>query len=329
MNVQQIIGADLSKRSIDLASYQCQTHLKIENSPAGFKRFVKWLHQQKINPGKAMIVMEHTGLYSYWFERFLQKEHICFTKVPALAITRSLGLIRGKTDKADAARIALYGFEKQHLLSPCLPQSPQLLRLQILHSTRHRLVKQKTAMLCALEEYGHIGIRKTDPIIKSQLAVIDTIDKQVDKLESEIETLIIKDEDLQKTYNLLVSIKGVGKVVATAMIIKTVNFTRFKKPKKFACFCGIAPFEHTSGTSIRGKTRVSHLADKEMKALLHLSAQTAIKNDKELRRFYLRRTENGKPKMSTLNIVCNKIVSRMFAVIKRQTPYIEYNLQVA
>jgi transposase len=329
MNVQQIIGADLSKASIDLASYQCQTHLKIDNSPDGFKRFEKWLKQQKINPGETLVVMEHTGLYSYWFEHFLQKQNISFTKVPALAITRSLGMIRGKTDKIDAARIALYGFEKQHLLSPTLPQNPQLLRLQMLHTTRHQLVKQKTAMLCAIEEYQFVGISKSDPIIKSQLVVINTIDKQIDKLNQEMEKLINQDEDLQKNYKLLVSIKGVGKVVATAMIIKTSNFTRFRKAKKFACFCGIAPFEHTSGTSIRGKTRVSHLADKEMKSLLHLSAQTAVKNDKELRSFYLRKTEIGKPKMSTLNIVCNKIVSRMFAVIKRQTPYIEYNLQTA
>jgi len=273
--------------------------------------------------------MEHTGLYSYSFEQFLQKQSIGFTKVPALAITRSLGLIRGKTDKIDAARIALYGFEKQHALSITSPQSPQLLRLQILHSIRHQLVKQKAAMLCAMEEYQHLGISKTDTIIKSQQAVINTIDKQVDTLNKEMDKLISEDDHLQKNYNLLISIKGVGKVVAIAMIIKTANFTRFKKPKKFACFCGIAPFEHTSGTSIRGKTRVSHLADKEMKALLHLSAQTAIKNDKELRTFYLRKTESGKSKMSTLNIVCNKIVSRMFAIIKRQTPFIEYNLKAA
>jgi transposase len=184
-------------------------------------------------------------------------------------------------------------------------------------------------MLCAMEEYQHLGISKTDTIIKSQQAVINTIDKQVDTLNKEMDKLISEDDHLQKNYNLLISIKGVGKVVAIAMIIKTANFTRFKKPKKFACFCGIAPFEHTSGTSIRGKTRVSHLADKEMKALLHLSAQTAIKNDKELRTFYLRKTESGKSKMSTLNIVCNKIVSRMFAIIKRQTPFIEYNLKAA
>jgi transposase len=329
MNVRQIIGIDVSKASIDLASYQCQTHLKIENTSAGFKRFLKWLKQQKINPVDVLVIMEHTGLYSYSFEQFLQKQSIGFTKVPALAITRSLGLIRGKTDKIDAARIALYGFEKQHALSITSPQSPQLLRLQILHSIRHQLVKQKAAMLCAMEEYQHLGISKTDTIIKSQQAVINTIDKQVDTLNKEMDTLISEDDHLQKNYNLLISIKGVGKVVAIAMIIKTANFTRFKKPKKFACFCGIAPFEHTSGTSIRGKTRVSHLADKEMKALLHLSAQTAIKNDKELRTFYLRKTESGKSKMSTLNIVCNKIVSRMFAIIKRQTPFIEYNLKAA
>ena len=133
----------------------------------------------------------------------------------------------------------------------------------------------------------------------------------------------------KKNHFLLQSIKGVGKVLATAIIIKTRNFIRFTNARKFACFCGTAPFEHTSGTSIKGRTRDSHLADKQMKTLLDLSAKTAIQYDKELREYYLKRTEKGKPKMSTINIVRNKILYRMFAVIKRQTPFIENYLQAA
>lgn len=128
---------------------------------------------------------------------------------------------------------------------------------------------------------------------------------------------------------MLLSIKGVGKLVSIATIIKTRNFTRFDDARKFACYCGTAPFENTSGTSIRGKTKVSHLADKRMKSLLDLAAKSAIQYDKELRAYYLKRTADGKSKMSTINIVRNKILSRMFAVIKRQTPFVENYLQAA
>ena len=79
-------------------------------------------------------------------------------------------------------------------------------------------------------------------------------------------------------------------MLALTVIIKTRNFTRFTNARKFACFCGTAPFEHSSGTSIRKKTRVSHLADKQMKTLLDLSAKSAIQYDKELREYYLKRT---------------------------------------
>ncbi|HEX7905520.1 MAG TPA: transposase [Chitinophagaceae bacterium] len=116
MKLQHIIGADLSKKSIDLVCHLLQTHIQIENTVKGFKDLMQWMRQQKINRSKAMIVMEHTGLYSYCFESFLHRHHIAFCKINALAIKRSLGLVRGKTDKLDAARIAAYGYEKKRSL---------------------------------------------------------------------------------------------------------------------------------------------------------------------------------------------------------------------
>jgi transposase len=91
----------------------------------------------------------------------------------------------------------------------------------------------------------------------------------------------------------------------------------------------LPPFEHSSGKSVRRKTRISHLADKEMKTLLDQSAKSAIQYDKELKSFYQRRIAIGKSKKSTINIVRNKILYRMFAVIKRQTPFIENYLKAA
>lgn len=329
MKLQHIIGADLSKKSIDLVCHLLNTHVQIENSIAGFKDLLQWLQQHKVNPSETMIVMEHTGLYSFCFESFLHQHQIAFCKVNALAIKRSIGLVRGKTDKLDAARIAAYGYEKKDKLVVDVPASDALKRLQMLHSTRDRLVKQRASLTCAIKEYKHIGISEKDIIMQTQLQLIKNFGKQIEKLMTEIESIINEQEPLKQNFHLLRSIKGVGKILALTAIIKTSNFTRFATARKFACFCGTAPFEHSSGTSIKRKSRISHLADKQMKSLLDLSAKSAIQYDKELREYFLKRTGGGKSKMSTINIVRNKILYRMFAVIKRQTPFLENYLQAA
>lgn len=329
MQIQQIIGADLSKKTIDLVCHLSKNHLQIQNNIAGFKDMVKWLKLESINPAEVMIVMEHSGLYSYCFEEYLHRYNIAFAKVNALTIKRSLGLVRGKNDRIDAKRIASYGFEKKGQLQQHPLIEKDLQRLQMLHSTRARLVKQRAATTCSIKEYRNIGIAETDILMRTQLQIIKTFDRQIEKLESEISDIVKINEPLNKNFKLLVSIKGVGKVLALNTIIKTNNFTKFSDARKFACYCGTAPFEHTSGSSIKGKTRVSHLADKQMKTLLDLSAKSAIQSDREIRDFYVRRLEMGKSKMSTINIVRNKILYRMFAVVKRQTVFVDNYLLAA
>jgi len=328
MKLQHIIGADLSKESIDLVSHQLQTHLKIENSINGFPKMLKWFKQQKIKCSNVMIVMEHIGLYSYLMEKFLHQHRIGFVKVSALAIKRSLGLARGKNDKVDAQRIARYGFEKKDVLVPTTKPNDAIKRLQMLHSTRGCLVKHRASLKCAIKEYQNM-VKQSDLIIQSQLTLIKRFTQQIKKIEAEIAELIRKEQAVNQNFQLLKTIKGVGDVVAATAIIKTGNFTKFANARKFACYCGTAPFEHSSGKSIRRKTRVSHLADKEMKTLLDQSAKSAIQYDKELNSFYHRRIAIGKSKKSTINIVRNKILYRMFAVIKRQTPFSENYLQAA
>ena len=316
------VGADLSKKTIDFVIHQFKAFLKVDNTILGFNELIKWFHQHSIDISEVMIVMEHTGLYSYQLEQFLHRHQIRFTKVSALAIKRSMGLVRGKSDKLDAGRIARYGFEKQDQLTADKPIGEDMQRLQWLHSNRERLVKNRAALITAVNEYLEVlNLKKTDTIIATQLKVIKCIDQAIVKLEKEIDKIVEMDKEVKKNYQLLKSVKGVGPVIALATIIKTANFTRFNDARKFACFCGTAPFEHTSGSSIRGKTRISSLRDKKMKTLLDLAAKSAIQHDTELHEYYVKRTTNGKSKRSTINVVRNKILYRMFAVIKRQTPY--------
>jgi transposase len=330
MKVPHIIGADLSKKTVDFASHQLGQHLKTENNKLGFSKLSEWIRQQNIDVANVMIVMEHTGLYSYQLEQFLGHNHIAFTKVSALAIKRSMGLVRGKSDKQDAFRIAQYGVEKAGQLQPTQPAGKSLQRLQLLYSTRGRLVRNRAGLLTAVKEYQQVyDLKKSDTLIAGQLKLIKSLDQEITKINAEMDRIIDQEKSLHANFILLQSIKGVGKVVALAIIMKTQNFTRFTKARKFACFCGTAPFENTSGTSIRGRTRISHLADKGMKTLLDLAAKSAIQHDKELQQYFLKRTQMGKSKMSTINVVRNKLLYRMFAVIKRQTPFIDNYLLAA
>jgi transposase len=126
---------------------------------------------------------------------------------------------------------------------------------------------------------------------------------------------------MYKNYVLLTSIKGIGPVVATYMIAFTENFTAFDSWRQFACYSGIAPFPYESGKSIKGRTKVSTYAYKKIKSLFHMAALTSVRYTPEMKAYFDKRTEMGKNKMSTLNVVRNKIVARMFAVVKRQSAY--------
>jgi transposase len=324
MSYPHILGADISKDTIDLALYSPKAHLKIENAPAGFSLLVKWLRELRIPCEQVLLVMEHTGRYSYHLEAFLHHKSIRFTKVPALQIQRSLGMLRGKTDKADAGRIACYGYEKAASLVPASPKPVILERLQVLSTTRALLVSQRAAQKNALRSLKEtLSLKDSDSSVKALESAIKHFGSTIEKLEAQMDQLIQSDEKVAVNYRLLLSIKGVGPVLARAVIVKTENFTRFDNARKFACYCGVAPFEHSSGSSIRGKTRVSHLADKSMKTLLDLAAQTAVQHDEELKQYYQARLGKGKSKRSTINVVRNKILYRIFAIIKRQEPFLQ------
>ena len=202
--------------------------------------------------------------------------------------------------------------------------SDTILIIKRLFSLRTKLVKDRTAYKCRLSEQKRIYKKyKNEILINSQTKIIKDLTKQIKIVEKEIDRLIKSDEQLKETYNLIVSVKSVGKQTATAMIIYTTNFTTFSNSRQFASYCGIAPFPHQSGTSIRGKTKVNHLANKKLKYLLDMCAINALNTNSEMKKYYKRRIEIGKNELSTINVIRNKLLARIFAVVNRKTAYVD------
>jgi transposase len=325
MKKMHIIGVDVSKSKLD---YHCYGHSAtpepVVNNAKGHRQLQKWIKLEvSRQKEEVLIVMEYTGIYTYNLERFLEQQGWKYVKRPALDIKRSVGMQRGKSDKADARMISKYGWMNRDILKPMKPTSDKLVELQQLMAYRDKLVADKASHQARLKELEEqMGRKLGDKISQSAKYIMEVLAVEIEELEKSIKECLVTDETLQTNYDLLVSIRGIGFVSAVAIIIATENFTRFNDHRKFACYCGVAPFTHTSGSSIRGKTRVSHLANKKIKSLLTLAAFTAVRYDADLKAKYEQKRKEGKPLMSVINIIRAKLIERIFTVINRQTPYV-------
>ena len=105
-------------------------------------------------------------------------------------------------------------------------------------------------------------------------------------------------------------------MTAVTLLAYTKGFTTFSTAKQLACYCGVVPFSKTSGSSVRFKPTVSNMANKKLKKLLHLCALSAIKNDPEIKLYFERKVGEGKNKMCVINAVRNKLIHRVFAVVR-------------
>jgi len=326
MEIKDTIGIDISKLTFDVRIHSNQMADVFENSGKGFKKLVEWAYGNSPFPkDRILFIFEHTGLYSQALALFLAERNIPFALVPGMEIKKSLGMARGKNDRVDAARIALYGYRLRDEIEPSeLPQK-DIADLGRLLSLRDRLVKQRAGYKTSLKEQGRVLPRKGNKVLfETQERMVVYLSKQIKSIEKEMADIIGKNKQLGQLYQLATSVKGVGPQTAMFMIVYTNGFTKFKNWRKFASYCGIAPFPNSSGTSIRGRTKISHLANKKIKSLLDLCAKVAIRHNTEMKRYYDRRISEGKNKRSTINIIRNKILSRIFAVVQRKTPYVDF-----
>ncbi|HCO83561.1 MAG TPA: IS110 family transposase, partial [Arenibacter sp.] len=257
------IGIDASKLTLDCCLHKSGAQEVFENTPEAIVFLVDLsIKISGLAKNELLFVFEHTGLYTHQLVRYLSEQGYYFLLVPGLEIKRSLGIARGKDDRADAKRIALYGYRIREEARPYQMPKESLISLKRLMSMRRKLVSQRAGHIATLGEQIRVLNNELGPILlQVQRDIIGVLDVQITKIEKELDRLIEQDPELQIIYRLLVSIKGIGAVTARFMIVHTVGFTAFKSWRKFASYCGIAPFPNRSGTSIRGRTKVSQLAN--------------------------------------------------------------------
>ena len=326
MELKHYVGIDVSKATLDFAvcaDGKIIHQLQCENNKKGIVKAIKELRQlENFGMTTSLFCMEYTGIYNNHLLEYLLscKSHIWLET--ALQIKQSQGMKRGKTDSVDAARIAEYAFIHKHKMRLWTPPRKEVKRLRTLITMRDRLISSLKELKTPVKENTLFMDKEIAQMEASLMKTsIATMEKTVEKIEKEIRELIKKDASLKQLFDLMTSVPGVGTIVAINIIVATDEFKKFDDPNKFSCYAGVVPFDHRSGSSIRGKSKVSHLANKKIKTLLHLAAMSAITVKGEIQEYYRRKVAEGKNKMSAINAVRNKLIHRIFAVIKRLTPY--------
>jgi transposase len=308
---QGIVGIDVAKAKLDVALKQPKGKWKtkvVDNTPAGFEQLRAWLAKHGLSC--AHVCMEATGIY---WERVAEDlaDHGFAVSVVNPAQIKDFGGalgVRTKTDAVDAKLIAEF-CEKQ---DPPVWQAPSksIRRLRALVGRRDALVDLRTQEKCRLE------VATTEEVRRSIEKVVAHLDQQIAEIERQIKRDIDDDPTLKEQRELLKSIPGVGDATAALFLSHYGGDLRFDKTRQAVAFAGLDTAKRESGTSVRGKPRMSKKGHSAIRKAVYMPALTAMSRTAWGKAFSSRLLAAGKPKKLVLGALMRKIVAIAYGVLK-------------
>ena len=334
MNFQFFIGVDISKLTLDFAVSDSNStifHIQVSNDLKGIKAFLARCKQDRIIMSESLVCMEHTGIYNNTIIQFLhqRKIHICVEH--GRQIKQSMGMVRGKNDKVDALRISQYARRFHDKIKLWEPERSVLKKIRQLTTLRKRLVNAKNQLKTPIKEaekWLPKALAREMNLINQP--AVKSIQKQIKLVDQKLQCIISQDPQLKHLFDIVTSVSGVGPILYFELLLTTNEFIAISDPRKYASYAGIAPFDNLSGSSIKGSKRVSQMANKSVKKILHMAALSVVSREGEMTDFYRRKVQQGKNKMAVINAVRNKIIHRIFACVRKNEKYDEnYIYQLA
>ena len=329
------VGIDISKEHLDFCIRNSSARLdfnRVPNDAKGIKQAVKWMRSfEGFTIKGCLVCLEHTGIYGLTaLERLHGMGFAVWLEVAACIKNGSGSLMRGKTDKVDAGRIADYAHRFRADVKLWAPPRKELTLLADLMASRARLLGVISRLGVPVNEIKTFKAKGHYEQIKAaSKKTIEAARKEAKAIEKRILEIISGDPSLARLYKVVTSVQGVGFVTATSLIIATDEFKSINDPRKLACNAGCAPFEHSSGTSVRGRNKVSHKANKQLKSLLHMCATSALKAEGEFKVYFERKIAEGKNKFVVINAIRNKIIHRVCACVREDRLYTKFPKTVA
>lgn len=312
----QVYGIDLSMEKFDVNYIDKNGQEKkkeVKNNLNDISKFLATV------PADAVLCAENTGTYSDMLVFLSNQSGIAIALVPGYTIKHSLGMVKGKSDPIDAGRIREYGERFYDKLVLKEYDKEEIVELKSLYALRSQLVKSRKILRTGEHSRTNVPMQSLS-VKKHTNRALTNLDSEIKAVENEIEEIIKSDHELKENYELSMSIKGIGPVITTDLIIKTGNFKTIDTARKAASYAGVCPFPNESGKMV-GKKKTSPFADRKLKALLYMGTKSAVKHNPEYRLYYQKKKLEGKPHYLIMNNISNKMLRTIYSVVKNKNPY--------
>ncbi len=327
--IKQNVGSDISKDDFKVNFHQLLStqHIRIKgsrtfkNTLTGFRVFVAWVEKLRDLSVEVRITMEATGVYYEQLVHYLHHQtdyHISVVLANTTkAYFKSLNL-KSKTDKIDAKALGQMGLERD--IEKWEPLSDQIRILKQLTRDRVNLLNQKTALSNRLHalNYSYLPHKQVIKRLKQQIRLIQ---KQLKEVEKQIQQLINTDSIIKERIDKICQLKGLGLVTVATIIAETGGFVLFTSRAQLISYAGYDVVQKESGSSVKGKTRISKKGNKHIRRALHFPAMTAIKYDPGLKHLYDRVFDRSKIKMKALVAVQRKLLLLIYTLFKKNQAY--------
>jgi transposase len=309
------IGIDVAKVSVEAAINLAGSPAPCASFPrtaAGMSELVAWGRSHAPQDAPLRVVLEATGRYSLEAMAWLSAVDpaitpACVNPLHAKRFAQSLGS-RNKTDRADARLLARMGAERE----PHAYEAPSeaITELRALVRERRALVDERTALRNRIEEGSDSAL-----VRRERTRLLRNLERAVERMDKAIAAAVEADADLKRDVARLRTIPGVGTLTAVTVLAELGDLRRFASSRQLAAFAGLSPRQHSSGTSVHGRTRMCKKGNPAARAVLYLSALAAARTEGALRDTYRRLTAAGKPPMSALGALMRKQLILMRALL--------------
>lgn len=318
-----IFGIDVSKLTLDVTFIfgQDEKYMQVSNDAKGISQLINLIESYKVQCSEVLFCCENTGNYIDKLSMVLKGLDVTFWVVhPVIMKGYRLDLQRTKNDRVDSKKIAEFAFAHQHKAVNYHHPDQKTKELKELYLLRKQLVGIRQQVLNFIASENDKAI----PGIMNKLVheqVKHFISELIKDVEKSIQLLLKSEKTISAQYKILLSIPGVGPVIAQHVLATTDGFKKINTYKAFACYVGIAPFERSSGSSIKYRPRTSKKADQGLKAEMHQGALSVIKQGQLFHQYYKSMIAKGKHHLWILNSIMNMIAKCIFNLIAKMTEF--------
>lgn len=326
--VKQVAGIDVAQNELVVCLgrmyddwtphlYACKT---FENNQKGFGAFKQWVKKLCDATVPVRFVMEATGVYHQSLACFLDQQGLEVSIVLPNKISnyaRSLD-VKTVTDKTASEAIALFGLERK--LDPWTKPKALFTNLRQLTRERSQLIEERTMLKNQLHAEQSEAEPHTKSIerIKKRIALLCRQEKEI---LQEINTLLKEDAEMKRLVLLICSLPGVGLLTAATILGETNGFDLIRNKRQLTSYAGLDVKEKQSGTSVKGKPRISKKGNKHLRKAMHLPALTAIRHDERYKAIFARLVSKHGIKMKAVVAVQRKLLEMVYTLYKTGKSY--------